>query len=100
MWPVRVRSSADGKVGAIGGLQQKIASADEAGATVFLVPEVNCRDLAGLDTDLKLVKVATLGEAIDAVGAVAQSGPVRRNSHLPLTVTPWHVSRTWFVRPP
>ena len=67
--------SADGKVGAIGGLQQKIASADEAGATVFLVPEVNCRDLAGLDTDLKLVKVATLGEAIDAVGAVAQSGP-------------------------
>ncbi len=67
--------AADGTVGGIGGLQQKIASADEAGATVFLVPEVNCRDLAGLATDLKLVKVATLRDAIDAVGAVARSGP-------------------------
>lgn len=66
--------SADGTVGAIGGLQQKIASADQAGASMFLVPEVNCRDLAGLDTDLRLVKVATLQNAIDAVAAVAASG--------------------------
>lgn len=65
----------DGAVGAIGGLQQKIASAEEAGATVFLVPAVNCRDLAGLDSDLKLIKVGTLGEAITAVRTVADSGP-------------------------
>jgi Lon-like protease len=65
----------DGQVGAIGGLQQKIASAEDAGATVFLVPAVNCGDLAGLDSDLKLIKVGTLGEAIDAVRTVAESGP-------------------------
>lgn len=66
--------SPDGVVGGIGGIQQKIAAADASGATVFLVPAANCDDLAGLTTDLKLVKVATLPEAVDAVGRLAQSG--------------------------
>ena len=65
----------DGRVGSIGGIQQKIASADAAGATVFLVPAANCDDLAGVSTDLKLVKVATLTDAVAAVGAIAGSVP-------------------------
>jgi PDZ domain-containing protein len=57
----------DGTVGAIGGIQEKIAAAGKSGATVFLVPAPNCRDLAGVKTDLSLVKVATLKEAIAAI---------------------------------
>jgi Lon-like protease len=64
----------DGRVGAIGGVRQKVAAAADAGATVFLVPAVNCPDLVGVDPDLRMVRVATLTEAIEAVGAVAQSG--------------------------
>ena len=56
-----------GQVGAIGGLQEKIAGAQDAGATAFLVPEANCADLAGVRTSMTLVKVATLEQAIDAV---------------------------------
>ncbi len=63
----------NGTVGSIGGIQQKVASAADAGATVFLVPAANCDDLAGVSTDVKLVRVATLQNAIDAVAALAES---------------------------
>lgn len=56
-----------GKVGAIGGLQQKIAAADRAGADTFLVPADNCQDVAGLQSQARLVKVATLKDAIAAL---------------------------------
>ena len=48
----------DGEVGGIGGIQEKIAGAEDAGATVFLVPAANCGDLAGVRTDMTLVRVA------------------------------------------
>ena len=41
------RSPPTGEVGSIGGIQEKIAGAEKAGATVFLVPAGNCADLAG-----------------------------------------------------
>jgi PDZ domain-containing protein len=56
-----------GEVQRIGGIQEKIAAADKAGATAFLVPASNCRDLADVKTDLTLIKVATLTEGIDAI---------------------------------
>ncbi|WP_172836039.1 YlbL family protein [Microlunatus soli] len=59
--------SADGTVGPIGGIQQKIGAATSGGATVFLVPAANCEDLAGLKTDLQLIKVGTLQDAIGAL---------------------------------
>jgi PDZ domain-containing protein len=63
---------ADGTVGGIGGIQQKIVGADDAGATVFLVPEPNCQEALGADaTDITLVEVATLGDAVDALTALA-----------------------------
>jgi PDZ domain-containing protein len=61
-----------GQVGAIGGIQQKIAGAKNAGATVFLVPGPNCA--AALDSGVKgirLVKITTLHSAIDALKALA-----------------------------
>jgi PDZ domain-containing protein len=62
-----------GEVGAIGGIQEKIAGAEKSGATAFLVPSANCKDLAGLSTDLTLIKVSTLEDAIDAIGALNRS---------------------------
>ncbi|WP_112243917.1 YlbL family protein [Kribbella monticola] len=61
-----------GQVGAIGGIQQKIAGAKAAGATVFLVPEPNCAAAlhAGVK-DIRLVKITTLHEAIGALKALA-----------------------------
>ena len=59
--------SAEGAVGPIGGIQSKVVGAEAAGATVFLVPADNCEDLTGVRTDLRLVRVATLEEAVDAL---------------------------------
>ena len=44
---------------AIGGIQEKIAAAQKAGATAFFVPANNCRDLEGVRTTMTLIKVAT-----------------------------------------
>lgn len=70
--------SAAGAVGPIGGIQEKIGGAEKAGATVFLVPAANCADLAGIQTTMTLVKVATLADAIDALHATSDnpSAPV------------------------
>ncbi|HWJ65831.1 MAG TPA: S16 family serine protease [Nocardioides sp.] len=53
----------DGTVGPIGGIQQKIAGAEEADAELFFVPEANCPDTKRLDPDLRLVKATTMHEA-------------------------------------
>ncbi|TIC81288.1 PDZ domain-containing protein [Nocardioides sp. GY 10113] len=55
--------SPDGKVGAIGGIAQKIAGAEDAGADLFFVPAGNCSDVTGLDPDLRLVKATTMHRA-------------------------------------
>ena len=60
----------DGTVGGIGGIQEKVAGAEAAGSTVFLVPAVNCADVRGLATAVRLVRVATLAEAIEALNAL------------------------------
>ncbi|ONI72034.1 PDZ/DHR/GLGF domain-containing protein [Kribbella sp. ALI-6-A] len=61
-----------GQVGAIGGIQQKIAGAKDDGATVFLVPAPNCEAAlhAGVD-GIQLVKISTLNDAIGALKALA-----------------------------
>lgn len=53
----------DGTVGPIGGIEQKIAGAEEAGAELFFVPKDNCADVKDLDPDLRLVKATTMHEA-------------------------------------
>ncbi|MBJ7332417.1 MAG: PDZ domain-containing protein [Solirubrobacteraceae bacterium] len=59
---------AEGVVGPIGGIQQKIAGAREAGADLFLVPEANCPDALGADNgDMRLVRATTFVETLDAV---------------------------------
>lgn len=58
---------ATGAVGSIGGIQEKIAGAQAAGATVFFVPADNCKDIRGVSTSMTLVKVSTLKDAIAAI---------------------------------
>lgn len=65
---------ANGKVGAIGGIQEKIAGAQQAGAKIFLVPAANCVDLAGVSTSMQLVKVATLDDAAKALATLKTGG--------------------------
>ncbi len=65
--------SADGTVSPIGGIQEKVAGAEKAGAKVFLVPAQNCQDVQGLRTKLDLVKVSTLREAISSLQKIKQN---------------------------
>jgi PDZ domain-containing protein len=52
---------ANGAVDPIGGIQQKMVGARQAGATVFLAPADNCPDTAGsVPAGLRVVKVYTL----------------------------------------
>lgn len=63
---------ADGSVGPIGGIQQKIVGARQAGAQLFLVPADNCDDARGADNqDMRLAKVATFDDARAAIEAWA-----------------------------
>jgi PDZ domain-containing protein len=68
----------DGDVGAIGGIQEKIAAAEKADATAFLVPAPNCDDVAGLKTDLTLIKVSTLKDGIEAMNTLKTAGGAAR----------------------
>jgi Lon-like protease len=69
----------DGRVGPIGGIEQKIAGAEDAGAELFFVPEDNCGDVEGLDTDLTLVRATTAHEALESLEAWADD----RDAELP-----------------
>ena len=59
---------AAGNVGPIGGIQQKIVGARDAGAKLFLVPPDNCAEALGAPNgDLRLVKATTMHDALQAV---------------------------------
>ncbi len=67
--------SVDGKVGQIGGITHKMVAARAAGATVFLVPAKNCYEAsADNPSGMRLVKVETLGDAVDALHAITSGG--------------------------
>ena len=57
----------DGKVGPIGGINEKILAAHKAGATLVLAPAGNSGDIANIPSGIKVVTVATLAEALAAL---------------------------------
>ena len=60
-----------GKVDPIGGIQQKMIGARNAGATIFLTPAANCADAKGaVPAGLRLVKVSTLNQAVTYLEAL------------------------------
>ncbi|SDM20116.1 PDZ domain-containing protein [Allokutzneria albata] len=63
----------DGTVGGIGGIRMKMIAAKEVGATAFLSPAENCKEARQTVPDgLRLVKVSTLTEAVDALTALGE----------------------------
>lgn len=61
-----------GTVGPIGGIEQKIAAARDAGAGLFLVPSGNCEASRDADPgDMRLVKATTMKDALGSVEAWA-----------------------------
>jgi PDZ domain-containing protein len=57
--------TSSGQVEPIGGIQQKMVGARDAGATVFLAPAGNCPDVTGaIPSGLKVAKVSTLSQAM------------------------------------
>ena len=67
--------SADGVVGPIGGIQQKLIGARRRGAEVFLVPAGNCAAAAqNAPEGLLLLEVATLDQAVTSLEALAAGG--------------------------
>ena len=68
---------ADGTVGPIGGIRQKLYGARDAGADYFLAPESNCDDVVGHVPDgLTVVSTSTLEESVHALDVIADGGDV------------------------
>lgn len=61
--------SADGKVGPIGGIRQKLYAANEIGADYFIASEANCREAldGGVPGGLTVYAVADLAEAVNVM---------------------------------
>ncbi|MFM8254102.1 MAG: S16 family serine protease [Actinomycetota bacterium] len=56
-----------GKVGPIGGVEEKLIGAARAGVTLFLAPAENCPDIRHIPKGLQVVPVENLTEAIAAL---------------------------------
>jgi PDZ domain-containing protein len=61
--------TASGKVGGIGGIEEKMVGASRIGATVFIAPRENCPDIEHVPKGLKVIPVSSLSEAIEALRA-------------------------------
>ena len=67
--------TADGKVGPIGGIRQKMWGAVDAGAGWFLAPQANCDDVVGhIPGDLRVFAVEDLADAMTVLDAVREGG--------------------------
>ena len=65
-----------GTIDPIGGIQQKMAGARSAGATIFLTPAANCPNTTGaVPSGLRLVKVGTLADAVRDLQAINKGQP-------------------------
>jgi Lon-like protease len=67
----------NGQVEAIGGIQQKMIGARNAGATIFLAPASNCSDVVGATpAGLRVVQVSTLSQAVTYLDDIKEGKPV------------------------
>ena len=74
--------TSEGDVGPIGGIQQKIVAADDAGAELFLVPPDNCDSALGAqvtEEEITLVRAPSLHSAVESIQAYAED----QNADLP-----------------
>lgn len=57
----------DGRIGAIGGIENKLIGASRIGATIFLAPVNNCEDIKHVPDGLQVIPVSTLKEAVEVL---------------------------------
>ncbi|GAA4490779.1 YlbL family protein [Microbacterium panaciterrae] len=70
--------TADGTVGAIGGIRQKLYGARSAGADYFLAPGSNCNEVYGhVPAGLTVIRTDSLGESLKALTVIADGGDVK-----------------------
>lgn len=66
---------ADGNVGPIGGIRQKLYGARDAGATFFLAPESNCNEVVGHVPDgIRVFSTSTLEQSLTVLETVRDGG--------------------------
>lgn len=66
---------ADGVVGPIGGIRQKLYGARDAGADYFLAPADNCNEVVGhVPDDLRVFSVAELSDSLAVLDAIRDGG--------------------------
>lgn len=66
---------ADGNVGPIGGIRQKLYGARDAGATLFLAPEANCNEVVGHVPDgIRVFSTSTLEQSLTVLETVRDGG--------------------------
>lgn len=69
--------SADGEVGAIGGIRLKMIAAKRAGDHFFIAPRSNCDEVVGFEpAGLTVIPVDSLRGALDVVRVIAADGDV------------------------
>lgn len=56
-----------GRIGAIGGIENKLIGASRKGVTIFLAPANNCEDISHIPDGLQVIPVATLKEAVEVL---------------------------------
>ncbi len=67
--------TADGTVGAIGGIRQKLWGAEAAGAQFFLAPSSNCDEVVGhVPNGLRVFSVSTLDDSLHVLDALSSGG--------------------------
>jgi PDZ domain-containing protein len=54
----------DGNVGPIGGITLKLAAAERAGAETFLLPQANLEEARGAETNMRLISVRSVEQAV------------------------------------
>ncbi|MDQ4214038.1 PDZ domain-containing protein [Microbacterium sp. ASV81] len=70
--------AADGTVGPIGGIRQKLYGARSAGADYFLAPGSNCNEVYGhVPSGLTVVRTDSLGDSLKALRVIAAGGDVK-----------------------
>lgn len=66
---------ADGNVGPIGGIRQKLYGARDAGATWFLAPAANCNEVVGHVPDgIRVFSTSTLQESLTVLQTIRDGG--------------------------
>ena len=66
--------AANGAVGPIGGVRQKVITVERAGAKVFLVPKENAAEAsAHANKSLKVIGVSSFDDALQALGSIQGS---------------------------